>query len=173
MLEVTGYILKGKAPVPCDDIVVWQQFMDDVAGRTLGSDQAGKFGILTTFVGVNLGSEIMPKFFRTVISGDNGDNDPWLTETWEEAIVTHRTVVRASISLTQASKEQVLGEVSGYKVVSSSILPDDELSFVLETEESAIKMIPTPSQNWSREGKTVIFHPRRKKSATGVAEDRR
>lgn len=174
VLEATCYILEGKKVIPCKDIGVWQRFMDNLPERTVGSDKAGKFGVLTTFVGVNLGSEIMPKFFRTVISGDNGDNDPWLTETWEEAEAKHKAVVRAAIALTRSSKEREAGNVSGYKVVDCSILPDDELRFVLESEEAAIEMVSKPSQNWSREGRIVIFHPRRnKKSATDVAEGRR
>lgn len=172
MLEATCYTLKGKEPVPCNDIAVWQRFMDDIAGRTLGSDQAGKFGILTTFVGVNLGSEIMPKFFRTVISGDNGDNDPWLRETWEQAEVTHRTVVKAATSMTEFSKKLEAGNVSGYRAVECSILPDDELKFVMESEEAAIQMVPLASKNWSRDGRVLVFHPgRNKKTATNVADD--
>ena len=171
MLEATCYILKGKEPVPCDDIVVWQKFMDDAPARTLGSDRVGKCEILTTFVGVNLGSEIMPKFFRTIVIGDNGDNDPWLTETWEQAEVKHRTVIRASISLEESSKKLEAGNVSGYRAVECSILPDDELKFVMESEEAAIQLLPPASKNWSRDGRTLVFHPSRNKtSATFVAD---
>lgn len=165
MLEATCYILKGKRPVPCDDIEIWQKFMDDVPARTLSSDQVGKCKIHTTFVGANLGSEIMPKFFRTMIIGDNGDNDPWLTETWEQAEVKHRTVVRASVLLEESSRKHKAGKVSGYKVVECSILPDDELKFVMESEEAAIQLLPPGSENWSRDGRILIFHPSRKKQS--------
>ncbi|EDX82820.1 hypothetical protein S7335_1123 [Synechococcus sp. PCC 7335] len=169
-MQSTYYILKDKQVVPCQDIEVWQRFMNSTE-RIVGSETAGKFGVHTAFVGVNLGSEFMPKFFRTTISGDDGQNDPWLAETWDEAAAKHRALIRSSISLTELDERMAAGEVSGARVVDYSILPDDELRFVLVSEAAAIKLVPDSLENWTREGRVITFHPRRnKKTVTEVTD---
>jgi hypothetical protein len=152
MTEPTRFILDGKEPVPCDSFEDWQRFMDDVAGRTVAQDVVGDFRVITTFAGLNLGEAESPRFFETAVV-DNGD-PPFLSETWEQAESKHRKVAQAVERLNNITEEDI---ANGYRFVDCEILADDEVRFLMESEETAIAALPEPVTNWHREGRTLVF----------------
>lgn len=153
MIELTRFILDGKEPVPCDSLGDWQRFIDDIAGRTVAQDVVGKFHILTTFEGVNLGSAAEPRFFLTVVA--ESEDPPFLSETWERAESTHRAVMRCAEGLSSLTPEKI---ANGHRFVGCGV-QSDRLWFVMESEESAIAALPESATNWHREGCTIVFTP--------------
>ena len=152
MTEETRFILDGKEPVPCENVAAWQAFMDDLAGRTVAQDVVGDFQVVTTFAGVNLGETESPQFFETAVV-DNGD-PPFLSETWEQAESKHQKVVQAVKRLNQITEEDI---ANGHRFVDCEVLPDDEVRFLMESEETAIAALSPQVTNWHRKGRTIIF----------------
>ena len=153
MAEGAQFILDGKEPVSCNNLTDWQTFMDDVAGRTVAQDVVGKFHILTTFEGVNLGTSTEPKFFLTVVA--ESEDPPFLSETWEQAELKHRAMMQCAEGLSSLTPEKI---ANGHRFVGYGVLPD-RLWFVMESEETAIAALPEPATNWHREGHTIVFTP--------------
>lgn len=167
MPETTCYILDGKTPVPCHDMDVWQQFMDDIPKRTVAFDIVGTFQIRTTFMGVNIGTAIAPKFFKmTVVGGNKGDPPIW-TESWKRAEANHRGMVHAAEGSTEFLEKVMSGDESaltGYKFIAYEVLPD-ELRFLMKSEQVAIKAQLTSFKGWDREGATLIFRSAKNSAA--------
>lgn len=155
MPEATCYILDGKKPLPCDDMAIWQKFMDDVPGCTVAFDAVGKFQVSTTFIGINIGDSELPKFFKTVVTGADGYNPPRCCVTWEEAEKNHKGMVKA-VTLANEFHEKGDAHTSSFKCVDVEVVPG-ELRFLLESEEKAISALPKNGNRWIRRGKVIIF----------------
>ncbi len=164
MPETICYILDGENPVPCDDITVWQEWMNDLPKRTVAFDRVGKIEILTTFIGINIGNAARPKFFKMTVFGGNEGDPPICTATWKQAMAKHKAMVKAATRITQREQTNQAIPTGGFKAIGCEVLAN-EIRFLLESEEAAIKAHPKKIKNWFREGRTIIFRPE-KSSAT-------
>ena len=159
MIEATCYILKDKEPVRCDDINVWRAFMDDESKRTVAFDQVGRFEILTTFIGANIGTLEAPKFFKMTMVGMNVGDPPICSRSWKRAVAKHRATVKSAMYFAKRDATARETSTNGFRFVGYEVLTD-ELRFSLESEEAAIKAHSSNSPYWFREGKVLIFRYR-------------
>lgn len=153
MTAATRFVLRGKEPVPCENMADWQAFMEDIAGRTVAQDMIGKFHITTTFEGLNLGSSTEPQFFLTVVA--ESEDPPFLSKTWEREETTHRAMMRCAEGLSNLTPEKI---TAGHRFIDCGV-QSDRLWFVMESEETAITALPEAISTWHREGRTVVFTP--------------
>ena len=164
MPEAVCYILKGKEPVRCDDINVWQAFMDDASACTVAFDKIGRFEILTTFIGVNIGTPESPKFFKMTMIGMNVGDPPICSGSWKRAIDRHQATVRSATYFLERETTARENSSNGFRFVGYEVLPS-ELRFSLESEEAAIKAHSSNSPYWFREGRVLIFRPKKNSAA--------
>jgi len=93
------YILDGKIPVPCEDLLTWARWIEDHwQDRVVGRDQVGPREVSTVFLGLDhtWHDDIPPRLFETMVflwKGDErtveDDAPMWRTPTWEMALETH------------------------------------------------------------------------------------
>lgn len=87
------YILEGKKPVPCNDLLTWGKFLQS-ADRTVAKDTVGESGVSTVFLGLNHNfGDGPPLIFETMVFGGDHDGDCERYSTWEEAEAGHKEVV--------------------------------------------------------------------------------
>jgi len=84
------YILDGKTPKLCDDIVEWGAWLEN-AERTVASDTVKSSSVSTIFLGVDhsLGNG-PPLLFETRVFGGKLDQEVNRYSTWEEAEAGHQ-----------------------------------------------------------------------------------
>lgn len=84
------FILEGKKPVVCEDIMVWGKFMQD-SNRIVKQENIGDTRISTVFLGLDHsfthGGE--PIIFETMIFGGEHDQYQDRCSTWEQAEKMH------------------------------------------------------------------------------------
>lgn len=87
------YILEGKVPVPCDDIITWGRWFE-TANRRVAKSMIGDVEVSTVFLGLDhsFGSG-PPILFETMIFGGEHDQDQWRCSTWEEAEKQHAAAI--------------------------------------------------------------------------------
>ena len=88
------YILEGKIPVPCGDLMTWAQWFE-TADRHVANDIIGKSTISTVFLGLNhaFGRGRLLLFETMIFDGKHdGYQDRYTT--WEEAEIGHQRAVR-------------------------------------------------------------------------------
>ena len=103
------YILKGKKPVPCRDLLTWARWIE-TADRQVGYSEQGDVWVSTVFLGLDhsFGSG-PPLLFETMaFMGEHGfEQDRY--STWEEAEQGHKNMVakifKATPILTLPTKE--------------------------------------------------------------------
>ena len=163
MPGTTCYILDGKQPVPCNDMALWQSFMDNESSRTVAFDKIGRFEILTTFIGINIGTPESPKFFKMTMVGMNVGDPPICSESWERSLAKHKATVKSAIYFLK--KPTTSSEAPNqFRFVGHEVLPN-ELRFSLESEAAAIKAHSSNSPYWFREGNVLIFRHRKNPAA--------
>jgi hypothetical protein len=85
-----NYILNGKTPVKCENIIEWaQQFetMDRVVAKT----NKGDITVSTVFLGIDHSfNDGVPLLFETMIFGGEHDQGQWRYSTWEQAEKGHK-----------------------------------------------------------------------------------
>lgn len=97
------YILKGKTPVICTDILERAAWFE-TAERHLAQETINDYWISTVFLGLdhNFGSSGNPLLFETMVHyrPNKGDDGEWLDEytrrysTWDEAETGHQATVK-------------------------------------------------------------------------------
>ena len=89
------FILKGKTPVQCDDLVEWATWFE-TANRHVKHDTfaKGKIRISTVFLGMDHGfGEGPPILFETMIFGGKYDDYQTRCSTWDEAEKMHQDAI--------------------------------------------------------------------------------
>lgn len=98
---MSNYILEGKTPVICNDIVKWVTWFAK-ENRHVGNDRLpNDIHVSTVFLGIDhsfiSGSE--PVLFETMIFGGEHDQYQERYRTWEEAEAGHKAAVKLAQSL--------------------------------------------------------------------------
>ncbi|MDV3348185.1 hypothetical protein D0962_35180 [Leptolyngbyaceae cyanobacterium CCMR0082] len=151
------YILKERQPVICEDKAEWREFMRKPKNILVAQDSVGsKFEVLTVFLGFNNGSAEKPFFFQTTIFGvdehSHGD-----AATWEKASGNHYALLQSAAGLAEYMDNVELGvEQNTFTAIDIQVL-DNELHFILESEEAAKKALSENGKHWERLGKTLVF----------------
>jgi hypothetical protein len=91
------YILDGKTPVPCNDLLAWARWFE-TADRHVGRDQIGPYLVSTVFLGLDhrFGRNGPPLLFETMTFGADADDADFgfaRTATWQEAELAHALAV--------------------------------------------------------------------------------
>lgn len=84
------YILDGKTPVPCSDLMEWAKWFE-ASNRTVARTQIGEAGVSTVFLGLDHsfgGDE--PLLFETMIFGGAHSGYQDRCSTWEQAEAQHK-----------------------------------------------------------------------------------
>jgi len=84
------YLLNGKEPVECDDILEWVKlFKKDVSRRVARTNKPGVY-ISTVFLGLDHSwGDGPPLLFETMVFGGELDDLQWRYSTWDQAVVGH------------------------------------------------------------------------------------
>lgn len=83
------YILDGKTPVPCEDLLAWGAWFQ-TADRQVARDYVGDKRVSTIFLGLDHGLGGKPMLFETMIFDESGEETYCERYgTWEEAEAGH------------------------------------------------------------------------------------
>lgn len=91
------YILNGKKPVLCNDLIAWAVWYDK-ADRSVAQDKINGARISTVFLGTNHNYGMVghtPILFETMIFGGPYDEYQFRYHTWAEAEAGHQRVLAA------------------------------------------------------------------------------
>jgi len=93
-----NYILKGKTPVECEDILEWGQWIE-TANRRVAFTVVGTFRVSTVFLGLdhNFHDNGPPQLFESMAFSSGGWTDEIMDRysTWEEAERGHADMVES------------------------------------------------------------------------------
>ena len=154
--DTQRYILANKIPIPCQDEAEWRAFMQDENNVLVAQDAVGQFRVMTVFLGFNYGNVEKPKFFQTTCFGTDSQGKPRYSGTWQRACLEHRGKIACAQGLTKFNADRAAGINRSFKFIDCTFAPG-EIRFLLESEEDAIKMIPTNRKHWERRGRVVVF----------------
>ncbi len=85
------YILEGKTPVPCDDLMTWADWFENADNRRVAKTESGDIRVSTVFLGLDHSyGDGEPQLFETMIFGGEHNNEQWRCATWEQAEEQHR-----------------------------------------------------------------------------------
>lgn len=89
------YILKGKKPVPCKDLLKWAKWFE-TGERIVQWTKKGKIRVSTVFLGLdhNFTGSGKPLLFETMIFGGKHDQFQDRCSTWVEAEQMHKRVCK-------------------------------------------------------------------------------
>ena len=91
---MTNYILEGKQPVKCDDIIQWGKWFE-TGDRVVAKTEKDGVSVSTVFLGIDHSfEEGEPVLFETMIFGGDRDEDMWRYSTWDEAEKGHAEACR-------------------------------------------------------------------------------
>jgi hypothetical protein len=84
------YILEGKTPVLCDDLMAWARWLDK-AEIHVAHEKRGDVTVSTVFLGIDhaFGGSV-PMLFETMIFGGKHDEYQERCSTWDEAEQMHK-----------------------------------------------------------------------------------
>jgi hypothetical protein len=99
---IDKYILDGKRPVRCDDVLAWGRWFE-TADVHVAETTVDGVRVSTVFLGIG-GWRGPPQLFETMIFGGEHDMDQWRYATWEEAVAGHAEAVK----LVQAASAPVI-----------------------------------------------------------------
>ena len=89
-----NYILDGKTPVLCDDLLTWAKWFE-TANRHVAKTEIGDVRISTVFLGLDhswVGGP--PLLFETLVFGGELDQEQERYSTWDEAEEGHKRMVK-------------------------------------------------------------------------------
>lgn len=122
----------------------------------VAQDAAGKFEVVTVFLGFNYGSAERPKFFQTTCLGVTSEKRPDYAATWEKAMLRHRGAVKCGQMLTEFEAEQAAGIDRSWEFIDCHVVPG-ELQFILRSEADALRAVPEDKKHWKRRGRMIVF----------------
>lgn len=149
------YILKDHQPIVCEDETVWREFMRKPENILVARDSAGKYTVLTLFLGFNSGTAEQPVFFQTSVLGQTGHTHG-SAATWEQAKDNHKRNLRGSTLLAEHLDRVAAGTSKSFKPTAIDARPN-EIHFRLESEQAAIDELPEDTKRWKRRGDTIVF----------------
>ena len=83
------YILDGKTPVPCGDLIAWATWLGKT-NRHVGNAEKDGVRVSTVFLGLDHSwGDGPPRLFETMIFGGEHDDYQERCSTWEEAEAMH------------------------------------------------------------------------------------
>jgi len=94
----TKYILEGKTPVPCNDLLKWGEFFNDQKKRRVAYTELGAVHVSTVFLGLDHGWGGRPLLFETMVFGGNNWDECERYSTWEEAEQGHQRMVQRVVA---------------------------------------------------------------------------
>ena len=84
------YILDGKTPIPCEDIMKWGEFMEEKDAKRVAFHKEAGIEVSTVFLGLDHGHrQRTPILFETMIFHGEHDGYQERYETWEQAEAGH------------------------------------------------------------------------------------
>lgn len=87
------YILDGKKPIPCSDLMEWASWFE-TSNRRVAQDEIGDAQISTVFIGLDHSfGNGPPLVFETMIFGGPHDQHQTRASTWDEAEQQHAEAV--------------------------------------------------------------------------------
>lgn len=96
------WILEGKTPVPCPDVLAWAQWMEDPSNRKVAFTDVRGLEVSTVFLGIDSGFRLnrrnkAPILFETMVFNQTGAllNVQRRYSTWDEAETGHNAIVQA------------------------------------------------------------------------------
>lgn len=90
------YILDGKTPVECPDVLKWARWLDEIKNRRIAKNWLpGHVEVSTIFLGVDSGftGTDNPVLFETMIFGGPHNGFQERYRTWDEAQAGHKAAV--------------------------------------------------------------------------------
>ncbi|MBT9316932.1 hypothetical protein [Leptothoe spongobia] len=156
MKDLQRYILQDKQPVICKDEVTWRTFMNNGDNLLVAQDSAGKFKVVTVFLGFNYGNTEQPSFFQTTCLGVTSEKRPQYAASWEKAMLRHRGAVKCGEMLTEFEAERAAGIDRSWEFIDCHVTPG-ELQFMLKSEAEALRVMPNDQKHWKRRGRMIIF----------------
>ena len=88
------YILKGKIPVPCEDLMEWAKRLEG-ADRKVKLTKTRDIQISTVFLGLDHQfGDGPPLLFETMVFGGQLDGEMNRYSTWDDAVKGHKEMVR-------------------------------------------------------------------------------
>ena len=154
--DLQQYILQDKQPVICEDETAWRTFINNGNNLLVAQDLAGKFKVITVFLGFNYGSAEQPKFFQTTCLGVTSEKRPDYAATWEQAMLRHKGAIQCGELLTKFEAEQTAGIDRSWEFIDCHVIPG-ELRFILKSEAEALRVMPEDKTYWKRRGRMIIF----------------
>ena len=90
---MSNYTLKGKTPIPVDDILKWAKSFEN-QDRRVAKTMIGKVRVSTVFLGIDYSfGEGPPLLFETMVFGGALDQEEDRYCTWEQAETGHKKMV--------------------------------------------------------------------------------
>lgn len=87
------YILNGKTPVPCHDLLAWASWFE-TADRTVAQETIGESKVSTVFLGLDHAfGGAAPVLFETMVFGGPLSDETDRYSTWDEAESGHKKMV--------------------------------------------------------------------------------
>ena len=87
------YILDGKTPQPCDDLMEWGEWHSNIDNRRVARDERGDVNVSTVFLGMDHQfGEGPPLLFETMVFGGKFDDECERYSTWDEAEAGHKAM---------------------------------------------------------------------------------
>ena len=154
--DLQRYILQDRQPVICEDEATWRTFMNIGENLLVAQDAAGRFKVVTVFLGFNYGNAEKPKFFQTTCLGVTSEKRPDYAATWEKAMVRHKGAIKCGEMLTTFEAEQAAGIDRSWEFIDCRVGPG-ELQFLLESESEAMRVMPEDRSHWKRRGRMIVF----------------
>jgi hypothetical protein len=96
-MDTGKYILDGKQPIPCGDVLAWGRWFEAVSNRRVAEDKIGDVRVSTVFLGLDhsFSEDRGPILFETMVFGGEMDGYCERCGTWEQAEEGHRQMVAA------------------------------------------------------------------------------
>ena len=154
--DLKRYILHNQQPVVCDNEATWRMFMNDGNNLLVAHDPAGKFQVVTVFLGFNCGTIEQPKFFQTTCLGADSEKHPHYSTTLGKALLRHRCSIKCGEILTEFEAEQSAGIDRSWEFIDCTIVPG-EMQFILKSEADALRAMPQDKKHWKRRGRMIVF----------------
>lgn len=90
------YILDGKTPVECPDVLKWARWFEEIKNRRVAEDYLSAYvKVSTVFLGIdhNFTRIGAPLLFETMVFGGPHDGFQERYRTWDEAQAGHKAAV--------------------------------------------------------------------------------
>ena len=111
-MDTFYYILDGKKPVACDDIVTFGKWIGDISNKRIQYTLIGNdINISTVFLGIDHSfNRETPVLFETLIRGGKFDQDMDRYETYDNAEKNHFVLLKKTIRKEKIERKEILSK---------------------------------------------------------------